>query len=183
LPQNNWEPACDNGAIAKVLRSAGRAVLSSDIARYDGFEPDFVADYLTAPVPHGVQAVVTNPPFKLAIEFVARRRRAITSSASFCCISRKSIARPSPGCLAIVPARPAQLNHNGFPPPNTNAERYPADDPLPSSFKLFGQSYRAAIARQATAASISLALTTTLSHAAMTLDRHQKPSSPDDQDR
>jgi hypothetical protein len=55
LPQNNWEPACGNGAIAKVLRSAGRAVLSSDIARYDGFEPDFVADYLTAPVPHGVQ--------------------------------------------------------------------------------------------------------------------------------
>jgi predicted RNA methylase len=103
LPQNNWEPACGNGAIAKVLRSAGRAVLSSDIARYDGFEPDFVADYLTAPVPHGVQAVVTNPPFKLAIEFVAK---AIIDAPYVALLLRLSFLRASGVFLSFARLRP-----------------------------------------------------------------------------
>jgi hypothetical protein len=72
VPVNIWEPACGNGAITNVLRNAGHAVVSSDIVPYDGFTPDLVADFLTVPVPHGVQGIITNPPFRLALEFAKK---------------------------------------------------------------------------------------------------------------
>ena len=72
LPHVIWEPAAGAGAISKVLRSAGHKVTSSDIARYDDFDLNFSADYLTAPAPHGVQAIITNPPFRLALQFAAK---------------------------------------------------------------------------------------------------------------
>jgi hypothetical protein len=72
LPHVIWEPAAGAGAISKMLRSAGHKVTSSDIARYDDFDLNFSADYLTAPAPHGVQAIITNPPFRLALQFAAK---------------------------------------------------------------------------------------------------------------
>jgi hypothetical protein len=72
LPSTIWEPACGTGAISKVLTAAGHAVTSSDIVPYDGFTPDLVADFLTVPGPHGVQGIITNPPFRLALEFAKK---------------------------------------------------------------------------------------------------------------
>lgn len=62
-----WEPACGDGAIVKPLRRAGFHVLASDVVDRgcpygvvaDFREPDFAVD-----------GVITNPPFKLAREFV-----------------------------------------------------------------------------------------------------------------
>jgi hypothetical protein len=57
-----WEPACGNGAMSKILASAGHAVTSTDlVARGYGHGPiDFLkTDTLRAP------NVVTNPPFNL----------------------------------------------------------------------------------------------------------------------
>jgi hypothetical protein len=71
LPKNIWEPACGQGAIVNVLREAGYTVLTSDIVRYDEFNPDFVQDFLTIKqTSPGVTMIVTNPPFKIAQEFI-----------------------------------------------------------------------------------------------------------------
>lgn len=74
LPARIWEPACGPGVIVRVLRDAGHDVLASDLVDYsspdqDEFGRDFLMEYQ---LPHGIQAIVTNPPFKNAGEFAAK---------------------------------------------------------------------------------------------------------------
>ena len=71
LPKRIWEPAAGRGSIVKVLREHGHEVLASDLVDYG--EPTHYArrDFLMEwKLPGGVQAIVTNPPYKLADEFV-----------------------------------------------------------------------------------------------------------------
>jgi hypothetical protein len=65
LPHGVWE-ACgdDASAIATILRATGRRVVCTDI-RTDGIN---FLDRTTAPT--GVGAIVANPPFSLAADFV-----------------------------------------------------------------------------------------------------------------
>lgn len=73
LPYSIWEPACGPGAIARVLRASGKHVIASDLVDYESPDQDASGwDFLmerTAPV--GVEAIITNPPFKNAGEFVS----------------------------------------------------------------------------------------------------------------
>lgn len=67
LPQRVWEPACGAGAISRVLIAAGHNVISTTLADrgYGAAGVDFLrCPWLLAP------AIVTNPPFSLADEFV-----------------------------------------------------------------------------------------------------------------
>ena len=61
-----WENACGDGAISKVLLAHGHDVLSTDLV-YRGFG-EAPHDFLTSP--YTSVNVITNPPFKLAEEFV-----------------------------------------------------------------------------------------------------------------
>jgi hypothetical protein len=61
LPQRLWEPAAGDGAIAQPLCAAGFDVVATDIV-----------DYLTAPLPHGVTGIITNPPYRRAVEFARK---------------------------------------------------------------------------------------------------------------
>ncbi len=65
--QRVWEPACGEGDISKVLSAAGYEVVSHDLVDR-GFgvaRRDFLMEReLQAP------AIVTNPPFKLALPFI-----------------------------------------------------------------------------------------------------------------
>jgi hypothetical protein len=70
LPHTIWEPAAGRNAIINVLRGVGHTVIASDIADY-GAELAFIADFLAMKkAPVGVEAIVTNLPYKLATEFV-----------------------------------------------------------------------------------------------------------------
>lgn len=62
-----WEPACGDGAISSVLEAAGHTVVSTDLVDrgYGAPRRDFLME-LTLMAP----TVITNPPFKLADEFV-----------------------------------------------------------------------------------------------------------------
>lgn len=72
IPECIWEPACGPGAIVNVLRAAGHTVMATDVAHYEGMQPFSDRDFLTQErVPWGIEAIVTNPPFMLANEFVA----------------------------------------------------------------------------------------------------------------
>jgi len=63
-----WECACGDGAMSRVLESAGYDVISTDLEpRNYGTQLDFLlADKLLAP------NIVTNPPFKIAQQFAMR---------------------------------------------------------------------------------------------------------------
>jgi hypothetical protein len=72
LPHRLWEPAAGRGAIVNVLRAAGHEVLASDLIDYG--DPTHFArrDFLLErKAPDGCELVLTNPPFRLANEFVA----------------------------------------------------------------------------------------------------------------
>jgi hypothetical protein len=72
LPHQIWEPAAGRGAIVRVLRDAGHAVIASDIQDY-GFPLHFVRDFLTeTAMPSGCELILTNPPFNIIAKFVAR---------------------------------------------------------------------------------------------------------------
>jgi predicted RNA methylase len=72
LPQRIWECACGPGSIARVLRARGHEVYASDLVDYESPDQnahgvDFLLEHRA---PDGVETVITNPPYKLAAQFV-----------------------------------------------------------------------------------------------------------------
>jgi hypothetical protein len=72
LPQRVWEPAAGDGAIVRPLQAAGFTVMASDLVDYGLIGCTAGVNYLKAPPMHNVQAIVTNPPFKLALRFAEK---------------------------------------------------------------------------------------------------------------
>lgn len=72
FPGTVWEPACGDGAISELLcqRPEVERVLSSDLI--DRGYGHVGLDFLTCDWWEGVDHVVTNPPYSLAIEFALR---------------------------------------------------------------------------------------------------------------
>jgi hypothetical protein len=68
LPRNIWEPACGSGNIVKVLREAGHDVVASDL--YDHGCGQSGIDFLSGKFVQISGAIVTNPPYQHAQEFV-----------------------------------------------------------------------------------------------------------------
>ena len=64
-----WEPACGEGHMAKPLKEYAVGVLASDVHDY-GYGD--VNDFLFPGFAHVVDWVVTNPPFRLAEQFIRR---------------------------------------------------------------------------------------------------------------
>jgi hypothetical protein len=72
LPTHIWEPACGPGAIVNVLRDHGHCVYATDLNDY-GFKTSVGGiDFLQWTQPPMANCIVTNPPFKLAQQFVAK---------------------------------------------------------------------------------------------------------------
>lgn len=73
-PSLIWEPACGPGSIARTLRTAGYAVLATDLVDYgSGDQDEARRDFLfERTAPDGLAAIVTNPPYKTATAFVER---------------------------------------------------------------------------------------------------------------
>jgi hypothetical protein len=64
LPEHIWEPCCGSGRIVEALRAHGYRVTATDLV---ADRIDFLVEWRA---PAGVGAIVTNPPFKLAADFV-----------------------------------------------------------------------------------------------------------------
>lgn len=65
-----WEPACGDGAISEVLISNGFRTFSSDL--FDRGYGKSEIDFLKFEPKQKVGNIITNPPFKLAHEFVEK---------------------------------------------------------------------------------------------------------------
>jgi hypothetical protein len=79
IPHRIWEPACGRGAIVNVLRAHGHEVVATDLVDYGVpitapgyYSVDFLKE---TRAPAGTQAIVTNPPFKIAAQFVEHALR------------------------------------------------------------------------------------------------------------
>lgn len=75
-----WEPACGQGHMSRVLEGAGHQVVSTDLVHrgYGAGGVDFLMEWRPR-----APNIVTNPPFKLAEEFV---RKALDLATGKVCI-------------------------------------------------------------------------------------------------
>lgn len=64
------EPAANRGHMARVLGEYSAAVDAADVHDYGAGYP--VRDYLVGPLPAAVHWTITNPPFRLAEQFIQR---------------------------------------------------------------------------------------------------------------
>lgn len=82
-----WEPACGRGAITKVLEKHNLKVVSTDLYDY-GFGASGI-DFLNGPFLYHLcysKHIVTNPPFKFAIEFAYRGCKLIEKTGGKLCL-------------------------------------------------------------------------------------------------
>ena len=71
LPHHIWEPACGRGRITNILRAHGHTVWATDLNDYGCPTSESRIDFLMEHQRRfDVEAIVTNPPFKLAEQFV-----------------------------------------------------------------------------------------------------------------
>lgn len=72
-----WEPACGDGAMARVIEAFGHAVTSTDLRDEPSIYGTGGMDFLNAEVAEGdgPDWIITNPPFNLAEAFI---RKALT---------------------------------------------------------------------------------------------------------
>ena len=59
-----WEPACGSNAIVNVMREKGYSVIGTDIINGQ--------DYLKTEIADDYSWIITNPPFKIAQDFITR---------------------------------------------------------------------------------------------------------------
>jgi hypothetical protein len=75
LPSVVWEPACGPGAIVGVLRASGHTVIATDLNDWRCPDSESGRDFLLEQrAPDGCGCIITNPPYKLAQEFVLKAR-------------------------------------------------------------------------------------------------------------
>jgi hypothetical protein len=71
LPKCIWEPAAGPGSIVRALRAAGHEVYATDLCDYGCPDSESGIDFLMEyRAPSGVEAIMTNPPYKLDAQFV-----------------------------------------------------------------------------------------------------------------
>ena len=118
-----WEPACGEGAISNVLRGIGNPLLdnrprvvSTDLEDR-GFGTPGV-DFLTQTVSRG--AIITNPPFSLAAEFIEKAASfdqpfAMLLKATYWHAKKRRDLFDTTGPLAVAPMtwRPAMAPERG----------------------------------------------------------------------
>ena len=72
-----WEPAAGGGDMARALVACGASVRETDLIpeeRPRSFDRAASVDFLSArqPVESGIEAIITNPPFSLGTQFIAK---------------------------------------------------------------------------------------------------------------
>lgn len=66
-----WECACGEGHLAKVFKAHGHEVISTDLV-YRGYGDPEPLDFLNETIDNFEGDIITNPPYKFALEFVQR---------------------------------------------------------------------------------------------------------------
>jgi hypothetical protein len=128
-----FDPCCGNGAIGRVLAEEWpelnrygveineerfRQAEASQILRADGtplraFDNVFHGDYLEQPITRRIPLIITNPPFKLALEFAQRAIKEADTVAFLLRLNwlasetRRAFHAANPCDLIVMPRRPS----------------------------------------------------------------------------
>lgn len=114
---NIWEPACGNGAISKVLETHGFQVRSSDLIDrgYGEGGQDFLISDEKA------DNIITNPPFKLAEEFIWKSLASTTGKVAMLCklqflegAKRRKLFETTPLARVHVFSKRIKMARNGI---------------------------------------------------------------------
>lgn len=82
FPQIIWEPACGNGAMSEVIKKYYDKVMYSDI-NADKFNYGLLLDFLKVMrAPPAICSIITNPPYRLAEEFINKALNLLQSRRS-----------------------------------------------------------------------------------------------------
>lgn len=104
LPHRVWEPACGSGCLSRRLEELGHEVVSTDlvdrgygVGGVDFLGCDNIATYGTVGGTVGgtideVSAVVTNPPYKYAKEFVLKALEVVPDGGLVCMFLKTTFA-------------------------------------------------------------------------------------------
>lgn len=84
LDKNIWEPACGGGALSDKLIELGYNVTATDIKDRDAKKFDGIVDFLKDEHGQVDCDIVTNPPYKLATEFVTKALDTVTVGNKVC---------------------------------------------------------------------------------------------------
>ena len=84
LDKNIWEPACGGGALSDKLIELGYNVTATDIKDRDAKKFDGIVDFLKGEHGQVDCDIVTNPPYKLATEFVTKALDTVTIGNKVC---------------------------------------------------------------------------------------------------
>jgi hypothetical protein len=82
-----WEPACGDGAICKVLEAHGHEIRATDL-NYRGYgvgDKNFLNEIETYNERERPANIITNPPFKLAEEFIYQSLLLTTGKVAMLC--------------------------------------------------------------------------------------------------
>ena len=81
MNENIWEPACGDGCLSKVFENAGHKVISSDLIDR-GYGKSGI-DFLKYEKKVDMD-IVTNPPYKYAMEFIEKAFELTTDGNKIC---------------------------------------------------------------------------------------------------
>jgi hypothetical protein len=71
LPHRIFDPCVGNGAILNILEEAGHQVSGADVHNY-GWPGTVIRDFLASPSDLRGTAIVSNPPYRLARQFIQK---------------------------------------------------------------------------------------------------------------
>jgi hypothetical protein len=126
LPPGVWEPACGDGAMAIPMAERGHRVIAQDL--HDRGFGAAGHDFLLEPrMPVDVQAIVTNPPFKLATQVLEKALSFQPEVIAFFCRlaflegrERLAIFEQHPPARVWVFSRRVTLLHGSLAQPESN---------------------------------------------------------------
>lgn len=102
IPAEVHEPACGDGAMARVIESYGRRVIATDLV-FRGYGRGGI-DFLARPP--AAASVITNPPFKLAKAFIDH---ALAHDPDFFAVLLKATFWNAADRYDLLDARPPKL--------------------------------------------------------------------------
>jgi hypothetical protein len=130
--QTCWEPACNSGIMAEALRPYFQRLYATDIHHYGYPWLHAVQDFLQGPPPAPrIDWIITNPPFRLALDFARRARAIAPNVALFARLSwaegqtrYRALFRDHPESIIAPFVERAPLVKGGWDPEASSATAY-----------------------------------------------------------
>lgn len=91
LQHKVWEPSCGSGCLSKRLEELGHHVVSTDLVDR-GFGRGGVNFFEQRQMPEGCTAIVTNPPYKFATDYVLHALRLLPDGGQLCLFLKTTFA-------------------------------------------------------------------------------------------